>query len=821
MKMPPFRRFHVFAFLSLSLLPLAAGPVILSDNFNAPDATNFDNSDQTGRRGGLLAENVQLRSARIQSGILANRLNLLKHASSGDGRIRFHDVSNLSSWWNFASGDTGTLITADGGLRVEFDWYPPDNTSANWVSFAVGFPTTAVTAEPATRINHAETDFGILLRDNGAIQCFDNAADVTGTPIPNFDVSNVGLHHVVLDYAFTSFDDGSNVSVTVSVDGVKLREEPWTFQWANNNGALYLELGNYVAGTTFDNFSISTLADDGLVAKIDSESFYSSVTSGALIGTLSATFDQAPENATFALVGGTGDTDNGKFKINGNRLEANGYDFTGLPDDTLLSVRIQATGSSPGRTAVLPVTLRVIADSDSDQIPDKWELEKAGNLTDLKGNAAGPGPGAGTGNYDGDTLTDLQEYNISTGVSPHFAGIDPKMADTDSDGVEDGLEVLGDAIRPPTNPLVADTDKDGLSDGVESNTGIAAGANDSGTNPAKGDSDGDVYTDSFEIERGSNPSDNTSLPVQEPAFSVVLLTDDASSGIATTKTYTHAVSGGYAVTINGVNFQTLGVSATPDNFVWAPVTATGATAAKSEIAAERFESWVPDSGSVTGSGLRSLLGGLAYSSNGADPGAKQTYTLTGLTPGKTYDFRLYVRMWTTTLVGRPIDLLFTNGSQTSHAFLPMDRPQYVLPGGNPHDGYYLNYHYTAEGDSLVIDAAVPASTAAASGSMHLYGLTNEESATVTPPTGSFVITSITYTASPASPSPKVVLTFPSTAGKTYAVDYSTSLTANGQPGGWTELVTGYPAGAGSSTSYTDTTIAGTQARVFYRVRQLN
>lgn len=811
MKTLPFRIALTAASLSLGMLPLHAGPVIISDNFNAPDTTNLDNSDQTGRRAGLLADSVQLRSSRIQSGILSNKLNLLKHATSGDGRIRFHDAANVANWWDFASGDAGALIASDGGLRVEFDWTPPDNTSANWISFAVGFPPVATTAEPAIRINHAETDFGILLRDNGAIQCFDNSVDATGTPIPTFNVSTVATRHVVLDYGFTSFADGSNVTLSVSVDGVKLRATPYTFQWANNNGVLYMELGNYVAGTSFDNFAISTLAENGLVAKFDGSTFYSSVTNGGLIGTLSATFNDAPETTTYSLVAGAGGEDNAKFKITGSRLESNGFDFTPLADGLELSVLVKATGSSPTRTATLPIKLKIIADSDSDQIPDSWELDKAGNLTDLKGTASGPGPGAGTGNFDGDSLTDLQEYNISTGFSPHYAGIDPKLADTDGDGVEDGLEVNGGGTRPPTNPLIADTDKDGLPDGVESNTGILLGVNDSGTNPAKGDSDGDVYPDNFEIERGSNPSDITSLPVQEPAFSVVLLTDDASSGISTSKTYTHTISGGYAVTINGVAFSALGVNATPDNFTWAP------SGVKSEIAAQRFEGWLPDSGSVSGTGLRDLLGGFTYSSNGADPGAKQTFTLSGLTPGKTYDFRFYVRLWVTTLAGRPIDLHFTNGSQISHAFLPLDRPQYVIPGGNAHDGYYFNYHYTAETDNLVIEAAVPSSAVPASGSMHMYGLTNEESATVTPPAGDFVISSITYS---ADPSPKVILTFPSTSGKTYAVDYSTDLTASGQAGGWTQLVTGYPAGAGTSTSYTDTTIAGTKSRVYYRVRLL-
>ena len=39
-------------------------------------------------------------------------------------------------------------------------------------------------------------------------------------------------------------------------------------------------------------------------------------------------------------------------------------------------------------------------------------------------------------------------------------------------------------------------------------------------------------------------------------ISVVPLTDDASSGISTANTYTHAVSGGSAQTVNGVSLMT-------------------------------------------------------------------------------------------------------------------------------------------------------------------------------------------------------------------------------------------------------------------------
>ncbi len=66
------------------------------------------------------------------------------------------------------------------------------------------------------------------------------------------------------------------------------------------------------------------------------------------------------------------------------------------------------------------------------------------------------------GDLDGDGLSNTAEIGLGT---------NPNLADTDSDGLSDGVEVNG---ANPTNPLVADTDGDGLSDGAED-------ANDSGT----------------------------------------------------------------------------------------------------------------------------------------------------------------------------------------------------------------------------------------------------------------------------------------------------------------------------------------------------
>lgn len=86
---------------------------------------------------------------------------------------------------------------------------------------------------------------------------------------------------------------------------------------------------------------------------------------------------------------------------------------------------------------------------------------------------------------DEDGLSKIQEDNIGT---------DFTLADTDSDGLNDG-----DELRVHnTNPLIADTDGDGLTDGDEINT--------HNTDPNSEDSDGDGVSDGTEIASGTDPN---------------------------------------------------------------------------------------------------------------------------------------------------------------------------------------------------------------------------------------------------------------------------------------------------------------------------
>ncbi len=130
-------------------------------------------------------------------------------------------------------------------------------------------------------------------------------------------------------------------------------------------------------------------------------------------------------------------------------------------------------------------------DSDSDGLPDWWEVENGLDAND----SIGANGAAGDGDNDG--LTNAQEFARGTKANDN---------DSDDDGIHDGAEVTGG-----TNPAVADTDGDGLSDGDE----ITAG-----TDPLKADTDGDTVLDGDEVRLGTNPLDPLSGP---PASAFLVL----------------------------------------------------------------------------------------------------------------------------------------------------------------------------------------------------------------------------------------------------------------------------------------------------------
>ncbi|MCH2059840.1 MAG: hypothetical protein MK183_04370, partial [Verrucomicrobiales bacterium] len=138
-------------------------------------------------------------------------------------------------------------------------------------------------------------------------------------------------------------------------------------------------------------------------------------------------------------------------------------------------------------------------DNDGDLLPDWWEIQFTDDLTDLSG--------IDESDFDGDGLTDLDEYEKDT---------DPTEEDTDGDGLADGVETntgtFASASDTGTDPTTADTDGDGLNDGIETNSGVFAGAADTGTNPNNSDTDADGFPDGKEIEAGTSPVNANDFP---------------------------------------------------------------------------------------------------------------------------------------------------------------------------------------------------------------------------------------------------------------------------------------------------------------------
>ena len=139
-------------------------------------------------------------------------------------------------------------------------------------------------------------------------------------------------------------------------------------------------------------------------------------------------------------------------------------------------------GDIRGRGTIVDVA---DADTDGDGLLDSFERRYGFDPL---------APGDGAADSDGDGLSNVDEQLVRT---------DPRLADTDADGLSDGAEVM----LHGTDPLRADTDVDGFSDGAEVQV--------YGTDPTLADSDGDGLGDGEETMLAGlnplNPADATGV----------------------------------------------------------------------------------------------------------------------------------------------------------------------------------------------------------------------------------------------------------------------------------------------------------------------
>ena len=213
----------------------------------------------------------------------------------------------------------------------------------------------------------------------------------------------------------------------------------------------------------------------------------------------------------------------------------------------------------------------------------------------------------------------------------------------------------------------------------------------------------------------------TLIGEQEPTpFSFVgPLTDDDSSGISPENDYTHAISGGAAENVNGVEFEALNNNFTPDNFSW------DVSSTKNQID-NNNGAWDVGASGVTGQGLLDLLGSFTYNSDGA-VGSKQTFTLSGLESGGAYEIRLYMRKWANDTQRQQL-VEFTSGETTDSITFSEDHPELEpIEMQFRDEAFYMAYAYTAgaDGELSITFNVVDDVTQGAPGSFHMYGMTNQ------------------------------------------------------------------------------------------------
>jgi Bacterial Ig domain/Bacterial TSP3 repeat len=182
------------------------------------------------------------------------------------------------------------------------------------------------------------------------------------------------------------------------------------------------------------------------------------------------------------------------------------YDFYWyLSDNGSRSITAKAIDLFGGVTLSSPVLFTATANNDFDGMPDSWEIANYLDPNDP---------------YDGEVDADTDGY---TNLEEYLFGTDPQIPeDTDYDGMPDGWEYhngtdlnVADSSQDAdtdgltnieeywygTNPNLADSDNDGLDDGLEVNQTL--------TSPTEKDSDFDELSDSYEVAHSLDPLNNS------------------------------------------------------------------------------------------------------------------------------------------------------------------------------------------------------------------------------------------------------------------------------------------------------------------------
>ena len=486
--------------------------------------------------------------------------------------------------------------------------------------------------------------------------------------------------------------------------------------------------------------------------------------------------------------------------------------FDAFPPFTARFIKFDINSSHGGDNAFYGLSevqfdgvLGTLEDTDDDGLTDDYELAHTDppSATALDPDADLENDGAGDG------LTNLEEFENGT---------DPNDPDTDGDTLEDGAEIEGAGQRPPTDPTEADSDGDTLSDGVETNTGIDNGPTDTGSNPQLADTDGDTFGDAVEIALGSDPNDPASTP---PVTLVGYWPFDSDtdpqpdlSGFANDA----AVVAG-AIWVDDA--ERGGVIEFDGNDCYLEAADSESLSLTGDLT---IAAWINPTDYTTdgdGAPFRGIVGKSAGPAGNlpasydlyllANDGRARLFTgspdgfgqVTGITVPVVDEWHHLA----VTRIGEQVSFYYDgqlDGQGTTAS--PLLDSDATLHIGNRTD---LVTDFLGRMDDVAIFSgglSPDQITAIMDGDFSEFGAGGG---------ADFAITNVFYDQG----APSVTLTFNSRPGRTYAVDFSTTLTPQGEPGGWQELDDGVES-QGAETTFIDEVAAGGTPTLLYRVREL-
>jgi autotransporter-associated beta strand protein len=185
-------------------------------------------------------------------------------------------------------------------------------------------------------------------------------------------------------------------------------------------------------------------------------------------------------------------------------------------------------------------------------------------------------------------------------------------------------------------------------------------------------------------------------------------TDETDCGLSSDKTYTHLLdfpANGNSATVNGVTFTAAGASGSVGGYAWA---------FSGSVPTGTLNSSPDDS---TRTGIDRLLWDFQYGAQG-----NSTLTLSGLTPGKAYETRLYFRNYGNS--ARLLDFTFAAGGHEA------GRLTYNPDTGAKGSRSWVGCRYAADAAGSVSITITNRST---TDTCHFYGLSNEELAAAAVP----------------------------------------------------------------------------------------